>query len=436
MIFKLIEENDNYRNLKIGIWVYIFLLIFEGSIRKWILPSLSSPILIVRDPIAFYILFKSFQIGIFKKNKLIILFPLIGFITFITALLFGHGNLYVAIYGLRPFILHFPLGFVIGIVFNRTDVLKVGKFFIYLSIMMILLNIYQFYSPQSSWINRGIGNDIDGGGFGGALGYFRPSGTFSFINGLTLFYGLTSAFVFYYLYQPKDISKSILIISLLVAILSIPFTISRTILFQNILCFIFSLFIIFKKPKHFKTLLISLFTLIIIVYLFVNNGFIKNGLEVFSSRFESANESEGGLKGTLIDRMFLTLWDAIINSKDSSTFGYGLGFNSNVGIKILEINAETRISDYEWNRTISEMGPFLGILLILIRLKILFSCFTIAIKKIRVNDFLPWMLLSFGFIQILQGQIAQPTSVGFITLIIGLIYANFKKVSKINEIYQ
>lgn len=434
MIFNLIEKNDKYKNLKIGIWIYIFLLIFEGSIRKWILPSLSSSILIVRDPIAFYILFKSFQIGILKKNKLIFLFPLIGFITFMTALLFGHGNLYVAIYGIRPFILHFPLAFVIGIVFDRTDVLKVGKLFIYLSIMMILLNIYQFYSPQSSWINRGVGGDLDGSGFGGALGYYRPSGTFSFINGLTLFYGLTSAFVFYFLSQPKEISKSILIISLLVAIFSIPFTISRTILFQNTLCFLFYLFIIFKKPKQFYTLLFILFILTVVLYLIVNSGFIKIGIEVFFSRFESASASEGGLKGTLIDRMFLTLWDAIINSEDTSTFGNGLGFNTNVGIKILEINAETRISDYEWNRIISELGPFLGILLILIRIKILLSSFTIAIKKIRVNDFLPWMLLSFGFIQILQGQIAQPTSVGFITLIIGLIYANFKKITEIKEI--
>jgi hypothetical protein len=436
MIFKLVDKNDNFWNLKIGIWLYIFLLIFEGSLRKWIFPSLASPLLIVRDPVAFYILFKAFQMGILKKNRLIILFPILGFIAFIAALFFGHGNLSVALYGLRPFILHFPLGFVIGIVFNRADVLNVGKVFIHLSIMMIILNIFQFYSPQSSWINIGVGGDVEGSGFGGAMGYFRPSGTFSFINGLSLFYGLTSAFVFYFLYQPKQIGKLILILAILTAILSIPFTISRTVLFQNILCFIFSFLIIVKNPKHFKTLFFSSFILIIIMFLFFNNEYLQTGLEVFSSRFESASESEGGLKGTLFDRMFVTLWDGIINSTNASTFGDGLGSNSNVGNKLLKINAETRISDYEWVRTISEIGPILGILLILFRLKILLSSFLIAIKKTRINDFLPWMLLSFGFIQILQGQMAQPTSVGFITLIIGLIYANFKKDPKIKDCYQ
>ena len=119
----------------------------------------------------------------------------------------------------------------------------------------------EYIENISKVLNRGVGGDLDGSGFGGALGYYRPSGTFSFINGLTLFYGLTSSFVFYFLSQPKEISKSILIISLLVAIFSIPFTISRTILFQNTLCFLFYLFIIFKKPKQFYTLLFILLLL-------------------------------------------------------------------------------------------------------------------------------------------------------------------------------
>ncbi len=35
--------------LKKGIWLYFFLLLFEGALRKWVLPSLSAPLLIVRD---------------------------------------------------------------------------------------------------------------------------------------------------------------------------------------------------------------------------------------------------------------------------------------------------------------------------------------------------------------------------------------------------
>ena len=34
------------------LWIYFWLLIFEGALRKWILPGLSNPLLLVRDPVA------------------------------------------------------------------------------------------------------------------------------------------------------------------------------------------------------------------------------------------------------------------------------------------------------------------------------------------------------------------------------------------------
>ena len=43
---------DPRKYLKIGIWIYFYLLIFEGALRKWFLPSLATPLLVVRDPVA------------------------------------------------------------------------------------------------------------------------------------------------------------------------------------------------------------------------------------------------------------------------------------------------------------------------------------------------------------------------------------------------
>ena len=34
------------------IYIFLFLLLFEGAIRKWIFPSLATPLLIIRDPFA------------------------------------------------------------------------------------------------------------------------------------------------------------------------------------------------------------------------------------------------------------------------------------------------------------------------------------------------------------------------------------------------
>src|SRR5271157_1352932 len=37
------------------IWLYFALLIAEGALRKWIFPSLSAPLLVVRDPLVLLI---------------------------------------------------------------------------------------------------------------------------------------------------------------------------------------------------------------------------------------------------------------------------------------------------------------------------------------------------------------------------------------------
>ena len=38
--------------LKKLFWAYFLLLIFEGALRKWVMPQLSAPLLLIRDPLA------------------------------------------------------------------------------------------------------------------------------------------------------------------------------------------------------------------------------------------------------------------------------------------------------------------------------------------------------------------------------------------------
>src|SRR5579871_6825378 len=44
--------NDFTRTLRRLIWLYFWLLLFEGALRKWFVPGLSNALLIVRDPVA------------------------------------------------------------------------------------------------------------------------------------------------------------------------------------------------------------------------------------------------------------------------------------------------------------------------------------------------------------------------------------------------
>jgi len=100
--------------LKAAIWLYFILLIFEGGLRKWFLPALSTPLLVIRDPLAIWIFFNARQKGYLKFSGYSFMMVLAGFISFLTALTIGHGSLMVAIFGARILIIQFPLIFAIG----------------------------------------------------------------------------------------------------------------------------------------------------------------------------------------------------------------------------------------------------------------------------------------------------------------------------------
>lgn len=428
-----VDKQDPHKNLKLGIWFYILLLIFEGALRKWIFPSLATPLLVVRDPLALFLIIVSLKENVLKPNIYWVSFIVLGFVSFITAILFGHSSLPVALFGARALLLQFPLIFVIGLTFNRNDVKKVGQFFIALLIPMTILTIIQFYSPQNAFVNRGVGGDMEGAGFGGALGYFRPPGTFSFINGLSIFYGLTSCFVFYSVLNPKIVPRWLLFLAILCTALSIPFTISRAVLFQNGICIIFLVVALIYKGKISKVIAFGCIGIISLAFL-TSLPFMKTGIEVFTSRFESASVSEGGLQGTLINRTFGKLVEAIIEAPNKNFWGKGIGADTNVGLKLLGSHEDDRINDFEWSRIIYEIGPIFGILFIIVRVLLVTKLFKRCIIALKNNYTLPWMLFSLGGYTVLQGQMAQPTQLGFLVLFGGFIIASLRS-NKIANVF-
>ena len=152
--------------------------------------------------------------------------------------------------------------------------------------------------------------------------------------------------------------------------------------------------------------------------------------EAFTSRFESANEAEGGLQGVFLDRFLGGLIGAITNSTNLPFFGLGLGMGTNVGSMLLSGKMEFLISEGEWGRVIGEIGPLMGMAVIFIRLALTLKITLVSYKSMTRGNLLPWMLLSFGLINIAQGGWAQPTSLGFCTLIGGLILASLRVEKK------
>jgi hypothetical protein len=419
---------DEHKSIKNAIWLYLVLIIFEGAIRKWILPELSNIILIIRDPLALFIILEANRKNLIISNRILISMISIGILSFITTFFSGHADFLVALFGLRIFILHIPLIFIIGNVLNKEDTIKIGKFFLITSIPMCLLIMAQFYSPQSAFINRGIGGDISGGGFSGAMGYLRPPGTFSFISGSTSFFSICACFNIYFILNSGEINRVLLICSVLALLIAIPISISRTLLFQVIISALLTIVVIVKQKKYRTNILVAVILTLLLFILIQNFNFYNNAIDVFLVRLDRANTAEGGIESVFLDRYLGGLINAVLNSVNQPFFGYGLGYGSNVGSMLLTNSRTFLISEGEWGKTIGEMGPLLGLTTIALRITITIKLIKKALEFVSINETLPYILLTYGIFTIPQGSFSQPTSLGFIVVLGGIIIAAFNNI--------
>jgi hypothetical protein len=420
------ELTSSQKSLKIALSVYFFLLIFEGAIRRWILPEFSGPLLLVRDPLAIYILFLSWKLRILKLNGYLMIAIIISVIALYSALLVSHGNLYIALYGLRVTLLHFPLLFVIESLFNKEDIIRIARWMILLCIPMLLLTVVQFYSPQSAWINKAIGDGIEGGGFVGAKGYFRPPGTFSFTNGLVLFFTMCAAFIYWGIGYEVRLPKWIIYLSLSCLLLSIPFSISRTLLFSISITTFFFFTTSFQSGLSFFRITILMCFAFLLFMFFGNSDFLGTGIDVFKDRFEAANDSEGGIQGVLFGRFLGGLGTALNSTTDIPFWGYGIGAGTNVGSQLMSGKINFTISEGEWGRILGELGPFLGLLFISTRIILALKILRGSIMNYKSGNLLSWLMMPNIIFYLIIGQWAQPTSLGFSVFFGGVLLAAIK----------
>jgi len=411
--------------LKKGIWVYFFLIIFEGALRKWFLPFLATPLLIVRDPVAVWLLYTAWKYGKFPSNIYITCIFFAAIVGFFTTMLIGHGNLFVAIYGERILLLHFPLIFLIGNIFDQTDVIKMGRVFMWIAIPMVILVALQFYTPQSSFFNRGIGGE-GSSGFSGINGFFRPSGTFSFTTGLTEFYTVIGAFAVYFWLNSNSIKRWVLIGGTIALMAAIPLSISRTLSFQILVTVISALIIALKNQKYLTNIIGGAIGVVVLFAVLNQVGVFGTAVDTLVARFVQANEDEDGITNTLSNRLIANVDEPYLGD-DFPFFGMGIGMGTNAGARIL-VGASDKflVSEGEWGRLVGEMGSILGTFVLFTRIAIVLKIFIEGYKALKFNNILPWLLLSVDFQLISQGQWAQPTALGFAVLYAGLNIAAFK----------
>lgn len=426
-----------YRTLDIykkAFWIYLFLIFIEGAMRKWFMPGLSNLWFMCREPIVIWIVFASMN-GRFLKSNIAKWFMGIGIITFITAIVFGHHNIQVALYGFRIWFFHIPFIFIMSQRLNRTDLIKMMQFLCIIFIPMTVLYVLQFLTPPNNIINAAVGGEV-AEGTGTANGAVRPSGTFAHCLGSAYYNPIVFCIFTLILFSKsykKQVSKHSVVFPLLAVciILTLITSVSRGTILQFVSTLLFVSFIMaFSGMKNlFFKILGGLIVIASLTYTISN---IKVGnmylLDPVLNRFETAAEQEGGAEGIFLSRILepYIFWSNMGSKIDVPLLGYGIGMGSNFAAKSITGGAWLL---GEWSSQIvyAEMGMIFGTIVFCLRffypINLFFKCYR---KLKRNHDLLPIILWTLSLQYFANGNINVVYSLGFIVILMTMLLVSIK----------
>src|SRR5947209_833303 len=296
------------RNIRRLIYLYLFLLIIEGALRKWIIPQFSNPLLLVRDPVVLAIYFLAWRARVFPRNAFIPSLAIIALLSWIVSIFVLDPYvpmsriLLVTAYGFRSNFLHLPLIFIFATVFDAADVRRIGWWILLGMIPMSLLMALQFHSAPESFINRTVGLS-DGEQITAGGGKIRPPGTFSFISGPIHYVTGAAAFVLYGGLRRTTYRSWLLLGAGCSVLLAIVVSGSRSLVVSVLLVVLSLAIVLLIRPDAVNRFGKSLVLLVIAILLISRLPIVHEGLTILSSRFtESAEAAETTITGGLIER--------------------------------------------------------------------------------------------------------------------------------------
>ncbi len=401
--------------LIILLWIYVILLIIEGALRKWFLPGLATPLLLVRDPVVLAMYVCAFARGIFPTHPLVMISMVLGAVTLCFSLFAEQFVPVVAIYGWRSNFLFIPFIFLLPRFVTRKDLMRIGSFWLIATIPMCFLLVAQFRQPPDAFINVGVGGAE---GFTTSLNKVRTSGTFSFINGTVAFLGISCAFLCYGLFQKRSFAPWLITAAGIASIMSIAVSGSRSAVFV-LSQVIFGVFIagfyrreVLGDAFRMAVLLATMAAVISQLDVF------EEGLEVHAVRFETAAQQENAFE-RIAEQFSINTHLLEI----TPLFGFGLGMGTNVGAAYTTGELGFLLAENDWSRVLLESGPVLGLAFIGLRVLIFGHVLWMAFRAMKQGDALPFVLFSASSLTILAGQLGQATGLGFIVFTAGLVLA-------------
>jgi hypothetical protein len=410
-------QRDPLSPVRAAIWVYFWLLLWEGALRKWVFPEYSNALFIIRDPVAVVAYVLAARAGVFPRNVAILFVAILAFFSLVFAAL-GDTPGDVMLFGLRTDYLHLPLIFIMGQVLNRDHVVRLGRWFLIMSVPICALMVAQFDARPDDWINLGAGGVV-GGQIRGAMDKIRPPGPFSFISGPVLYFSLVAAFAGYGWVQPGRYSRVLLLVATAATIVAIPVSISRSLLLAVLTVVGFAVVAAMTDLRRLPRYLGPLVAACGFLAFASDSIYIR----AFVVRW---NESlQGGFNSGYQTNVFARIWEPLVQpfaiAADVPFWGYGIGVGTAAGARLLTGKATFLLGESELARIVLELGPVLGFAFIAWRAWLALALISRGWQQVLARgDVLAWLITGATFFNVLSGQWGPATQLGFAVFGAGL----------------
>lgn len=406
-------KNLPHFKLKKFITFFFAYMIFEGMLRKWILPNFQFYIYFLKDFLLMFIYFYAIKNNLLFYNNyskififfiiLISLFGLIGYD-------FNFQGLISYLLGIRSYWLYAPLALIAIKIFDADDLKKFFEINLLFVFPYFILILIQSYSDDTSVINSGFNSLVNNPE--------RPSGYFTYTTQNTFYLGFLVSCLFSIISNTLILTVKKLIYYLVLIFILISISIllkSRAVYFFVFATFIYSFLyvIIFTEKnilKYKKLIIIGIFTPLLFL---TSKNIFKKDYDFSAKRFNTDTYNELSIvkkyKGKKI-KLFGRNIDIyqfckqhstlcrVVNElyffssfSDVSKYGKGIGSGTSVISAYKKIPGFVLVEE-ENHRIIHELGYLVGTCFVMLKFILLLLFYILSLyrdNKFYVISFLP-----------------------------------------------
>ena len=434
------QERARRRLVRLVLLIYV-VVIFEGALRKWLLPEFSQVLFFLRDPFLLYAYVLATRHRLWPRRSawLSLAWGMAALGVLLVFLQAASGGVsdtrwLLGAYGWRGYFMALPLAWLVGAQFNPADLWRLVRLTLWLTLPVAVLVAVQFSSPMDAAINVGSASDTDlqFRGVGLNAERTRPMGPFASGAGQQQFVAAAFALLLAACITPAARRRAgvlLLALSACALLACAAFSGSRGTVLQCALSAAFALGLValgrgaaLKARALAWPLGMAVAAVVLVPVLF------PAGFAAFLERWTSASAAEANFTGGVLGRALFGLVDFTRLIDDVPALGYGLGYGGNASITLgarIDGVMPGKLAETDFARHMVDLGPVFGLGYIVFRVAL--TCW-LAARVWRATrqsaSALPMLLFSYAGYVLLLGQITgQGTINSYGWLFVGLCIA-------------